>query len=78
MKKITSQFLESKGFTKRETPNGEFYEKNNVAITFDNRVNKWILCIIFDNMIRYLAPPLYIEYDDELIKYYRECTGLNI
>ena len=77
-KNITVKFLENKGFTKRKALNGEYYEKNNVSIIFDTGVNLWILCAIINNMIRYIEPPLYIEYECELIKYYNECTGDNI
>ena len=74
-RKISVEFLENKGFIEKRIFDRVFYVKNIVAITFDTRVNVWVLCLIINNEIRYMSPPLYIEYEDELMKYYHICTG---
>jgi hypothetical protein len=77
-KKISEEFLRNKGFLKREASNLEYYEKNQVTIAFDTWVSAWILCIVIDNMVYYIAPILYIKKESELIKHYQECTGETI
>jgi hypothetical protein len=71
-KKISVEFLLEKGFQKRKACNACYFEKNKVAITFDYGL--WILCVVIDNRVYYMAPILYLKTEDELIKYYQECT----
>jgi hypothetical protein len=74
-KKISVKFLESKGFVRKKTQNVFYYEKNNFALILQKDFHVWILCGVNCNIVYSIAPMLFIETENELIKYYQECTG---